>query len=457
MDEMKARGSAQRKIGLLFLGRKRPGFDPEWGSEMRGRIHAFIESNTLDAVVPSENIADEDMLRSAIRECGGAGVDALVVTQPTISDGRLAPILGQLWNGPIVLWATPEKKTGEMISSNSLVGTHVFAATLRQLGRPFELLIGDPNGDGFLRAFNDAVRLVSTARKLSEAKVGLIGYHAPGFIDLQADAAELSRRLGAQLFHLSVGEFLKMVEAQDEKEVTEDVKSTLELGLPFRATDERVLPLQSRFYLAIRELMRSEHLAALALRCWPDLPDQVGAWPYVAVARLATEGVPVISEGDIDGAICILVAEGLGHGPVYVSDWLEHDHDRVTIWHTGSPPLQLCDAIGQETGPAIALHFNNKKPAVVEATIRAGIVATAFRMWRCDGAYHLAAFEGETVEPARKLLGVNGVLESSDVDIVEWFDGMVHEGMPHHICIAPGSFKGLLKRFARLTGIHWHD
>ena len=41
--------------------------------------------------------------------------------QPVISDGRLAPVLAQEWGHPLVLWATPEEQTGEMISGNSLV------------------------------------------------------------------------------------------------------------------------------------------------------------------------------------------------------------------------------------------------------------------------------------------------------------------------------------------------
>ena len=55
----------------------------------------------------------------------------LVCVQPTISDGRLAPVLAQQWGRGLVLWASPEEQTGEMISGNSLVGTHLMTATLR--------------------------------------------------------------------------------------------------------------------------------------------------------------------------------------------------------------------------------------------------------------------------------------------------------------------------------------
>ncbi len=50
--------------------------------------------------------------------------------QPVISDGRLAPVLAQEWGHPLVLWATPEEQTGEMISGNSLVIYNLFILVL---------------------------------------------------------------------------------------------------------------------------------------------------------------------------------------------------------------------------------------------------------------------------------------------------------------------------------------
>ena len=128
------------KFGVLFLGRKRPGFDPEWGKAVQSSIRDFLKVNRYECVIPSDNIADDAGLREAVASCRRAGARTLVVTQPTVSDGRLAPVLAQLWKDPLVFWATTEKQTGEMISANSLVGTHIFASLFRQLGRPFELV-----------------------------------------------------------------------------------------------------------------------------------------------------------------------------------------------------------------------------------------------------------------------------------------------------------------------------
>ena len=80
--------------------------------------------------------------------------------------------------------------------------------------------------------------------------------------------------------------------------------------------------------------------------------------------------------------------------------------------------------------PRIARHFNIKKPAVIEATIRAGMPVTLFRFWRLDGKYLMTAREGETIKPRRHLMATNG-LAKMKADPGEWFENLCHAGMPH--------------------------
>ncbi len=255
------------------------------------------------------------MLRYATRcaACRAAGAEVLVVMQPTISDGRLAPVIGQLWDRGIVLWATTERPAGPMISANSLVGTHVFAATLRQLGRAFELVYGHPDDRECRNELEIAVRVAGAAQAIRNAKTGLVGYHAPGFVDLHSDPALLSRLLGVQLHHLGITDFVELINGVDEATVSDDVAQFKTLKLPYAAgVTEDVLPMQSRIYLAVTALMSEERLSALAVRCWPELPNLLGQWPYLAFARLASEGSAVSMEGDVDGALGNLMAELLG-------------------------------------------------------------------------------------------------------------------------------------------------
>ncbi|MFP4152333.1 MAG: sugar isomerase [Alkalispirochaeta sp.] len=458
-------------IGLLIMGRKRPGFDPEWGAAVKKRIMGRVAAlpgngQPWRVVTPSDNIADGTELGRAVETCRREGVTTIVVVQPTISDGRLAPLLSRLWEKPLVLWATTEKPAGTMISANSLVGTHVMGATLRQLGHPLEILFGDPDDETTVARLIQAIRSVHAAGEIHGKVYGLIGYHAPGFVDFHTDPVFLNDTLGAQLYHLNTPELVDRVHGYTTEELADEIAAFEVLGIPdgpeFAAalaaagtTRDEAIAMQGRYYRAFRDYFAEEHFDALAFRCWPDLPTMVGHWPYFALARLVSEGFPIAMEGDIDGAICSRIAESAGIGPVYLSDWLEHDRDSITIWHTGAAPLQLSEPIGSPGGPRLGVQFNNKRPTVLESTIRADRPVTVFRLWRYDGEYHMTALEGRTEKPKRELMATNGRFVTDAVDVRDWFEEMVQVGMPHHLCVIPGHHGDTLRRVARMSGMEW--
>jgi L-fucose isomerase-like protein len=115
--------------------------------------------------------------------------------------------------------------------------------------------------------------------------------------------------------------------------------------------------------------------------------------------------------------------------------------------------MSLSPPPGEAGAPRIARHFNNKKPAVLEAAIRDGMPATIFRLWRCDGAYRLTACHAQTIRPRRHLMGANGLARLLDRDPRDWFEELCHEGMPHHVVVFPGHHAALLRRLARLLHI----
>lgn len=451
---MTPRSEETLPVGFLVMGRKRAGFDPDWGRQMTAAAWGALQTGGLRPVRPADPVVDDATLRRAISEFRQAGCQTLVVLQPTMGDGRLAPILAQIWDGPLVLWATPERPDSDRVSACSLVGTHVFASTLRQMRRPMEVVYGPPDDDSTRRQLAAAARLTAAGAQLGRAKVGLVGYHAPGFINLHADPVAISRDLGAQLYHLGLAEFEARTEACDPGRVDCDVEAVLAMGL-LLADDvgrDDLVP-NSRYYLAMSDLVAEENLDALAFRCWPELPNHVGHWPYLAMLRLTEEGYPVALEGDVDGAILGLIGKLLGIGVGYISDWLEHDARSITLWHPGHAPREVCVA---ET-LRLARHFNNDKPLVLDAELAAGRPITLARLWRCDGRYHLTAFPAVTAAPNRRLLGAHGLAVVDAPPVSDLFDRLCHAGMPHHITVFQGSHVDTLQRLARLIGIEWLD
>jgi len=456
-----AKEVAAAPLGVMILGRKRPGFDQEWNQQVCGRAVAALKSLGYKTVGADKPVVDDATIKVALDNLRAAGCQALVMLQPSMGHGQLALTVAQQWPDPVVLWATPERPGDGKVSSCSLVGQHLWGSSLRQAGHAFELVYGDPD-DKVLRA--ELVRAIGIARAvavLRQAKVGVIGTHAPGFIDLAADPFLLRRTLGIQLHPLSLPQFIERVHAVPEDAIKKDVQRVLDMKLPMRDVTADDLPMSSRVYLAMQELIAEESLDAITIQCWPELPNMIGQWPYLAMTRLGTEGFPVSIEGDVDGAIGSLMNCHLGTGPGFLTDWLEHDRNSIYFWHPGMAPMEMCNPIGSAGGPTLAKHFNIVKPMVVDAQIRINQDGTVARLWRCDNRYHMAAFDVRTVAPRRKVTGNFVLVELSDADVASGgdvparFDRLVHAGMPHHVILSFSKNAEQLRRLARALKVEW--
>lgn len=444
------------KLGLLFLGRKRPGFDMEWGAGIEIKVREAVNQSNFEIFEPSKKAVDEVSLKEVVAECEDAGVEALVLLQTTMADGRMAPTLAQIWPYPPIFWATPEKPEGDMISSCSLVGAHLWASSFRQMGRSSDVVYGDPEESETLEKLDTSVRSVAVVRKLRHTRVGVIGGQAPGFANMATDPFAMHQLLGVQLQTYSLIEFENVLKDLSEDAVSTDVETVKEMGLEFKGASEADLPMASRLYLAMRHFFDEENLDALGVRCWPEMPNTFGQWPYLGIARLADEGRAIACEGDADGAIGALIGETFGMGRCYLSDWLEHDEETITLWHVGAMPPSLSPPAGESGAPKIAKHFNVKKPTVLESELKVGIPLTLFRLWRCDGEYRLTACDAESVK-ARPLMCSNGRARLLNRKPNDWFEDMCRAGMPHHLNIFQGNHAAKLKRFAAIAGIRWFD
>jgi L-fucose isomerase-like protein len=456
MDEM---GQTANKVGVLMFGRKRPGFDQEWSAGIREGCRKTLSDLDLTCIGADDVVLDDASVNAALEAIEREECKVLVVIQPSLADGQFALTVSQRWQDPIVLWATPERPGNGKVSSCSLVGQHLWASILRQANHSFEFVYGAPgNAQEDLRK---AVALAGAVKQLRSAKVGMIGGHAPGFLDLTVNPFLMRKTFGLQLQPLSLPQFIERVRGIAEGDVKADVERVRAMGLrqteggDFAPAD--LLAVSSRFYFGMRDVMREMNLQALSVQCWPDLPNMVGHWPYFAVSRLTAEGHAISIEGDVDGAIGGLVGQSIGIGPGFLSDWLEHDADTIFFWHPGMAPLDMCEAVGCEGGPSIGEHFNGARPLVVDGGLRTGSAMTISRIWSCDGRYHVTAFEGQGVEPRRRVTGNSLLVEVDGGGVPERFDRLIHAGMPHHVTVHFGRHAAMFRRLSRLVGAEWHE
>jgi L-fucose isomerase-like protein len=451
--------ASSKNIGVLIFGRKRPGFDQEWNKTIRERVLSTLKNLGFTCFGSDSPVLDDETIHAAMDQIEHAKCQALVVVQPSLTDGQFALTISQRWPDPVILWATPERPGDGKVSSCSLVGQHLWASIYRQAHRPFEFVYGDPdeiNAD-LLRA----IAVVGAVSRLRRAKVGVIGTHAPGFIDLAADPFLIRQTFGMQLQSLSLPQFIDRVNNVAEEAVERDLKEIHKLGLiqgdTKKPAPDELLAVNSRFYLSMTDLMKEMNLNALTLQCWPELPVIVGQWAYFAVSRLTAAGNAVSIEGDVDGAISSLIGTFLGVGPGFLTDWLEHDASTIFFWHPGMAPLDMCNPIGSQNGPTLGEHFNGLRPFVVDGDIQTNQPVTVSRLWRCDNRYHLTAFEGRAIPPKRRVSGNSLLVQIDGKPVPEHFQKLIHAGMPHHVLVHFGSHAETFRRLAHLLALEWHS
>jgi L-fucose isomerase-like protein len=444
-----AREKSTTPLGVLVIGRKRPGFDQQWNEQVRCRADTAFAALGFDPVGGESPVIDDQTIGQALGRIHRRGCRALVVLQPSLGHGQLALAVMQRWGGPVVLWATPERAEGEKVSSCSLVAQHLWASTFRQSNHPFEIVYGDPDDANVRKSLTQAIAVSQSVTSLRRSKVGLIGSCAPGFIPMRVDVFSMSRQLGVQLHDLSLPMFIERVRGVDEGEVLKDVERARALNLPMRNVKPEDLTTQSRYYLALQELIAEEQLDALAMQEWPELPNMLGQWPYLAMSRLVDEGQPISMEGDADAAVAMLAGKHLGMGHAFVTDWLEHDDDTIHFWHAGTAPLGMID------GPSLAPHFNIERPMVVDGPLSVDQPVTLARIWRRDDRYVAMAFEGRTIPLRRKLTGNQCLMQVDGGGVSDWFDTLCHAGMSHHPILFFGHHADAFRRLSRMLKIEW--
>ncbi|GHT11828.1 L-fucose isomerase-like protein [Planctomycetales bacterium] len=439
------------KIAVFFIGRKRPGFDPQWGASLEAAVRSQLETSPFEPVFFGP-VADDTTLARNIAEARQSGVEAIIVSQPTMGDGNLWSAFVTEWDSPVIIFATPENPKNTKVSACGLVGAHNWASGLSQVGRPPIIVYGLPGQSETITELNQAVQVAATARKLQHARVGLIGDHAPGFLNMAVDAGLLQQLLGPRLKRIGLYEFSTLVRSFSDSEVAADRKRVESLGLPIKpgiVLSENDWNISSRYYLAVKRIVEEESFDAVALRCWPELPNEFGVWAYLAIARLASDGINICEEGDVDGAIGTLIARSLGADTAaYNSDWLEHDDDSITLWHAGATPFGICEPIGSPHGPTLSVHFNSGKPLVVDARLAADIPVTLFRLWRFRNEYRLAVVEGQIASPTREIEGCAGRVFVNGGGVKQFFLDACYDGMPHHLTVAKGHYAAQLEQLA---------
>jgi L-fucose isomerase-like protein len=389
------------------------------------------------AVVTLGALDSAERAAAAGRRLAAEPVDAVVLAACSWFEDYLVLDLLEECHTPLCLWPLPGMETG------ALCGTQQLTCYLKQLGTPFEAVFG-PLGAGLSRdrvlAF---LRAAALHRRLRRARIGLAGQRVRGMTEVAANEMALKRAIGPRVVTVDLPGLLQRARGADPA-AAQAVWTRVQAAAGRVGVSDSAGLAAAAVYVALREFVLQEGLAALAFGCYPDYMGCA----CLAASLLADEGIPVGCEGDVNTTVAQVMLSGLTGQPTHNTDWLEPLPDgSVVFTHCGSGSYTLAAA---RTDIALAPVRLANQGVCSLFPARPGPVTLLSLLPVADG-YQAALLEGEAIATEMVFPGnpLRVRFAPPVAEIVQW---IYERGIGHHWAAGYGHVGPELRAWARLAG-----
>lgn len=440
-------------IGFACVAR--PTFAVEYAREAAMQAFVALADLSWPVVGNADLLMDAQSAREAAIALHAQSPDLLVILCATFSDASMAVELTSLLDAPVCLWALREPgPVGDRLWLNSLCGVNIASHALQKAGHIIQYIYGNPGEPGLLAPLAAFARAAATRKRLRSSRIGLVGQAPTGFYGCQFDELELARVIGTSVAQIDLNSVFAAASEAPASAVEAAITSTAERSPSLhRLEQERPVEVR-RFgeaYVVLREYLQTQQLDGLAVRCWPEFPQQFGLMPCATLGRLADDGFVCACEADMHGAVTLLALRWLSGAAPLLADLVAMDEaaNTVALWHCGNAPACLARE-GEE--PLLTVHCNRRIGVAGNFAIRPG-PATLARLGVGSQGYRLLAVEGELLdEPANRFMGNTAVFRpNGEAQLL--LNTIMTDGWEHHMVVVAGHIVAELDALAHLLGI----
>lgn len=431
----------QIRLGMVCIARKT--FDYEAALEIYESIQSDVSNiENIDWEIIPDLVIEIKDAQDAAHLFASREIDALVCISGTFALGHLILELNKILQCPILLWGLDELPyDGGKIRLNSVCGINLNASNLYKAGvKNYHVVIGSQIDEDWV----DAIRIL---KSFKSAHVGLIGYRAKGFFNLDVDELNLYEKLGILIDHFELREVFNTEVKEDAvSQRKKEIESLFSLEYINEQQFHKVAELTAKFDKFIEE----NQLTNLAVRCWPEFAADFGISPCAAMSVLQTEGKILTCEGDILGSLSMLAHQAIGGETPFLADFsqVNFDEDFALLWHCGVAPCNLWD---QKCERSLDPYFAGGKGVTADFVMKSGEISI-LRIDYAPGEYRIFIQKAEGVPMKKDLKGTYVKVKFKEgVRVV--LDKIIENGIAHHISVVYGDFTVPFKIFAKL--IDW--
>lgn len=430
------------KLGLVHTGIA--ALDMKYTQECRDSLLRKLSQLGHEIVTHDRPVIESGEAFSAAERMRRADVDLLVVLVGTFTQDPVMTNLVQNVKVPVVFWAVPEVALkgppGGPSRSGGLVGAIMNASALSKMGMRFKVLFGEPTDQKAFGRLKNTIEAVRVLKALRTSRLGIVGYHSPGFYDGSVDEVALKQHVGTELVHIDLSELnavsQRIAESEAKRTHQEVTNRIMDLTPEERVRDGRV-------FLGLKQLVEANKLDAVAVKCWPELKFT----SCFALSRLSDMGIPGGCEGDVNATVTMLTLQRLTGQPVYLCDVFHLDEKRNTIltYHCGAAAPSLAS---KKSEISIRKH-DQGIGATVEFPVRPGRVTIA-RMGSCGGKYRMFIATGEALRTKQIVRG-NPLEVRLDSKVDDFLKTITSTGVEHHMLMVHGDWSDILTEMCEIA------
>jgi L-fucose isomerase-like protein len=370
-------------------------------------------------------------------------VDALCVVAASWFEDYLVLDLLEECSVPLVAWARPGMETG------SLCGMQQLGFLLKQLGHPYCFVFGEVASPGAQERAWHFARAAALRARLRRGRIGYLGHRVEGMTETTAHELAMKKLFGPRVVGMDEQRFLERAAQVPPASVAgrwQQLKG--QVGQVTAADQAGVESLQ--VYVVLQQAVAEGGLSAVAVGCYPHLMGKV----CLAASLLAEEGIPVACEGDVNGALAMLMLTCLAGQPVHNTDLLDPipTDNAIVFAHCGSGGFSLaCDPSQVTLGPVRLMEHG----LCCLFPARPGPV-TLLNLVAQLGGYKMGLLYGEAVETDMVFPGnpLRVRFASAYGQVLDW---IVQEGLGHHWMAAYGDLRQPLADLAGMAGCEWRS
>jgi len=461
------------KVALIPVAR--PTFDVPTAQRFFAEAKELLASLGAQVVTPEELVMTPEQTEAV----GVMDIDQEKIIYLNASFADASPAMNLLGkkDGEVLLWSVREfGEVGERLHLNSMCGSNLAAHALRTVGKSITHLHGNPDEENvkellakFLNGENPDVgqppliqgekaakeRIASALDTLKGSKIGAIGDAPNGFTPCQYDADLLEKYFGIEVVTRTIPDLFDAISEVSEQDAEKEYQSAL-AAQPSLA---KVPAAEAKTNASVREVLADwideNDLDAIAMRCWPEFPTELGACPCGAMGRTATSGTPAACERDVYGAATMLILEALGSGTNYLVDTVDlvEEEGLIRIWHCGSASTELA---ADPKNATQWIHCNRKLGVAGNFALKPGPVVLVRLDSDSDPAnsskLRLVMTSGESLATPNRFQGNTATVRTS-APARQLINGLVRNGYPHHTVVSWRDIRPEVRTLAEHLGI----